>query len=99
MAAFPHLLSSLHQPPFYCFLSLTAYAAAAADPGPVALLASACCRVASLEERQKQLVELCERQVADARAARDEEVARARQEAAAVQGDAARDKADVIAGW
>lgn len=55
-------------------------------------------RVNSLEERQKQLVELCERQVADARAARDEEVAAARQAATAAQGDAARDKADVIAG-
>lgn len=55
-------------------------------------------RVAALEDRQKQLVELCERQVADARAARDEEVARLRQVATAAQGEAAREKAEVIAG-
>lgn len=56
-------------------------------------------RVAALEERQKHLVELCERQVADARASRDEEVARCQQEVAVAQSEAAKGKAEVIAGY
>jgi hypothetical protein len=54
--------------------------------------------VAALEERQKQLVELCERQVADARASRDEEVARCRQDVVLAQSEAAKSKGDAIAG-
>ncbi|PRW33759.1 hypothetical protein C2E21_7472 [Chlorella sorokiniana] len=56
-------------------------------------------RVLALEERQKQLVELCERQVSEARAARDEEAARCCQEVAAAASDAARQKAEIIAGY
>ena len=55
-------------------------------------------RVAALEERQKQLVELCERQVADARESRDEEVARCQQEVALAQGQAARAESEIVAG-
>jgi hypothetical protein len=54
--------------------------------------------VAALEERQKQLVELCERQVADARESRDEEVARCQQEVALAQGQAARAESEIVAG-
>ncbi|KAL4858126.1 hypothetical protein ACK3TF_001623 [Chlorella vulgaris] len=56
-------------------------------------------RVAALEERQKQLVELCERQVADARASRDEEVARCRQDVVLAQSEAAKSKGDAIAAY
>ena len=54
--------------------------------------------MAALEERQKQLVELCERQVADARESRDEEVARCQQEVALAQGQAARAESEIVAG-
>ena len=55
-------------------------------------------RVAALEDRQKALTALCERQVEDARASRDEEVARCREEAAAAAGARAAEKAELIAG-
>ncbi|GAB4823137.1 hypothetical protein N2152v2_010183 [Parachlorella kessleri] len=67
-------------------------------------------RLTALEARQREVVELCEQQVADARASRDAEVARCkvkydalekdlRQRMTTVEGIAAREKADIIAGY
>ena len=53
--------------------------------------------LAALEERHRAALELCDRQVADARAARDEEVARVTAELAAVQGRAAKQHSDTVA--
>lgn len=55
-------------------------------------------RLMALEERQKQTVELCERQVEISRAERDEEVQRYQAEATAAQKNAAADRADLVAG-
>eukprot|EP00887_Chlorella_sp_A99_P007523 scaffold2.g7523.t1 len=53
--------------------------------------------LAALEERHRSALALCDHQVADARAARDEELAKYAAELAAVQGEAARQKSDTIA--
>lgn len=53
--------------------------------------------LAALEERHRSSLDLCDRQVADARAARDEELAKYAEQLAQLQGKAARQKSDTIA--
>ena len=55
-------------------------------------------RLAALQSRQQQLVELAERQVAEARAARDDEVTRCQEQLAAAQGKAAQQAAEATVG-